>query len=928
MPEIASLQTLHNLYQDANDIAEIANGDENTTVQTRYGGSKPSVSRSVKLALLSYRTITNRGDWLPDTAYDQNDIWKHSDGTWYLVLDSYQSDLTDVEIDVDSGNVGVYHNATKFKEVRIETFGYPVTSNSINAAISYCVENNFVLVAETLETYEPIVLKTGLKLRAKEIINLAPNTPENGLFTAGELDRTTANTLNYFQLTGIQKRTSSAFLVNSSDADNFAVGDLVFIRGGEYYSSNTDKIYAMMQLNEIVSIDGQSIKFSYPLPREVATAELAVVNHLAIKDIHLEVGSAKAKGLDSAKLFKQGGGMLRSSMKFDFIETDSIFFTNALTDCVLSCLSCKFERHVYELSFGSFGNDINISTAVMTTSGVEGKRPVRVSESGCFNRVKIGELDLNNASTDLSALMYIEGYENYFEIGTLSAMNFQGDAIRFITQAFDYNGIPHNIENNYVKINKIYGSGALNSVINFVDNTDGYLKNNTVELVEFADSQGVNYAVRFEGVGNKVIGGSFKHGGIYVSPNSKDEYISTELIENNLNSEARSRRRHYDLKLPSTGTLKSFSDIFQFTKLINNAGTEFEVFSKKVPAGSLTIGDTITVKAGGQLLGLNTDAGTTGVHSIILQVNGFDVATLEYLEGQFGDFLLDAEILISSKTSIQFVVTGFDVAANRFINGAYISSIDSNDITVRLIARHDNNNNDRFRLRFAKTEINIANSDFSEPIGAVESTAGFSATGNGVDVSGQCDDVRGVVEADGKLLVLNNYDNDITPTIYEFSNGSYNSNSFNLGAVFTFIFDLYRDTNSYWVCGDSLTIQEFDLTWTATARSIPLSAQGFSRVGTEYYAIQGNGLLHKYDSSTLTEIGPAVDTGIDAVLGMSTDGTRLYFVNSSGDIYSSNPDLTDMVLELKTGLSATAIFVRNSSFIQISTNDGVVEFSR
>ncbi len=859
------------------------------------------------------------------------------DGQMYIVQGTqggiFYYDASDTVTAPIAGMVVVNTEGQRIKRdnsdsISISSFGDPSNPEVTELATSVAVSYNLTLIGGAITITSPIPLKTGLRLEIDSITNTAPSTSANGIFIGGELDLPATSTLQYYDLNDVTKRLSTASFVDVLDASNFEPGDLVFIRGGSYYESGGNRVCSMMQLNEIATIDGANVEFSYPIPRSASDVEIALVNDLAIKDVHIKVKKVLASGEPPAKLFRQSGGMLRSTMAFENITADSISFTNALTGCEFTCGNCKFVRHVYELACGSFGNVVTISTAEMIGEGVAGKRPVRVSESSASNKVSIKELNLNKASVDPSALMYIEGYDNNFEIGVLSGTKFTGDAIRFITQAFSFVGTPHLIENNHVRVGKIYGSSTLNNFINFVDNTDGYLKNNTVELVEFADAPGVNYAVRFEGEGNKVIGGKFHHGGVYVDALSVGEYISAELMENNLNSEAKARRRYYDITLPSAAALKSFSDVYGYSKLINSSGTEYEIFSKKIPAGSLTIGDALIVKAGGQLLGKDSNAGTTGDHYIILQVNGFDVAELSYAEGEYGEFVLDSEVLIFSKTSIQYVVNGFDTVAHRFIDGAFISSIDNNDLTVRLIARHASANEDRFRLRFAKTELNVASGDLSNPVGGVESTAGFSATGLGVDVSGQCTDVRGVVESDGKLLVLNNYDNDTTPTVYEFLNGSYNSNSFNLGAVFTFIFDLYRDANSFWVCGDSVTIQEFDLTWAATARSIPLSAQGFSRVGTEYYAIEGNGFLHKYDDTTLAEIGTAVDTGIDSILGMSTDGTRLYFVNSSGDIYSSNPDLTDMVLELKTGLAATAIYVRNSSFIQIATNDGVVEFSR
>jgi hypothetical protein len=138
MPNLPTAQELYDLKTDANDLAEIVNGDENTLVSTRYGGEKPSVQRAVNQALAQYATINNRGAWTASTTYAVNDIWQHTDDTWYLVLTDYNSDSSDIDVDVASGDVVVYQDATRASELSLKSIdltGVVDASDTVLAAL-------------------------------------------------------------------------------------------------------------------------------------------------------------------------------------------------------------------------------------------------------------------------------------------------------------------------------------------------------------------------------------------------------------------------------------------------------------------------------------------------------------------------------------------------------------------------------------------------------------------------------------------------------------------------------------------------------------------------------------------------------------------------------------------------------------------------
>lgn len=605
------------------------------------------------------------------------------------------------DIDFSNGKIGRIFNTG---HILLENFGIPVTNESIHKAIDYAVENNLTLVGGAIETTAPIVLKTGLRLVLSSINNTAASSADNGIFTGGDFDMPESSVKTYVSLSDIVVGAGKVELQDINDAANFSVGDLVFIRAGSYYLSGGHEVKAVMQLNEVTGISGAELALAYPIPRSSSDAEITICNDTAIKDVHLVVGEAKATGNATAKLFKQGGGVLRSSMRFNMVEADSIFFTNAFTGCVLHADSCRFERHVYELATGSYGNQVGIGYAEMTTPGVAGKRILRCSESTAFNRVFIGELNINTANVDTSAALYVEGYNNYIEVEKLTAEQYAGDAVRIITQAFTFTGEPHYIENNEVTIGEIHASNISN-FFNFVDDTNGYNRNNTIKLKRENVGPPRNWAVKFEGIGNKVIGGTFHDGGLYVHPDSTGEYINASLDNYVFNTTAEERRRYYDLTFPKHRLLKDYPERIGFTTLINPAGTEFEIFQKTIAPNNVVAGDIIVVKAGGELLGELTNAGTTGNHDITLQVNGMDVVTTQFAAGEFGQWLLSVELYLSGITSIQFIGQVASPENLGISDGFTIDSIENNPLVIRLVARHEMGNNDRFRLRHARTYL-------------------------------------------------------------------------------------------------------------------------------------------------------------------------------------------------------------------------------
>lgn len=608
---------------------------------------------------------------------------------------------------VHVGSNGLYLKGLFVNGVWIEQFGDTTDPVVLAHAIAYAVAAGKTLLGGEIVTTSPLILQSGLSLQIKQITNTAATSVTNGVFTAGDFDMPESSARTYYPLNDVVKGRSEVTLTNSGDAANFSPGMLVFVRAGSFYYSDGNKVCALMQLNEIRAINGAVISLCYPLPRSASSAELCQCDDVAIKNVNVQVGRVLATHANPAKLFKQGGGVLRSVFQFQHVSADSIFFTNAFTGCTLSAESCEFTRHVYEMATGSYGNTFSIESAEMISAGVSGKRPFRISESAAFNRVFIGELNLNAANVDTSALHYIEGYDNTLTIGKVLAEQFTGDIFRFISAGYTYTGTPHYIENNHITVHTVEMGGSVQDLVHFEQANAGYLRNNSLTITDTAYGAPTGYAVRMDGQGNAVRGGLIAQGGILVETSSVDEVLDVALGERVLVGQAELRRHLYHLRLPATRDLKALRERKGYASLINGSGTETVIFAKTLLAGTLLAGDVIHLKSYGELLGASSNAGTTGTHEVVLRVNGAVVSGMLFNAGQYGQWQADFDVYLSSVTALQYAGRMVDTVYKTSSGGLSIPSAANNDLLIELVAVHAASNADRFRLRFAEFVLSV-----------------------------------------------------------------------------------------------------------------------------------------------------------------------------------------------------------------------------
>jgi hypothetical protein len=89
--QFPSVQDLYDAKTDIDDLATIVNGPDHTQVATRYGGSKPTLTTVLQNAVRDFGARRITGAHQSATQYHVNDLWQASDGSWYWVVQAYQS---------------------------------------------------------------------------------------------------------------------------------------------------------------------------------------------------------------------------------------------------------------------------------------------------------------------------------------------------------------------------------------------------------------------------------------------------------------------------------------------------------------------------------------------------------------------------------------------------------------------------------------------------------------------------------------------------------------------------------------------------------------------------------------------------------------------------------------------------------------------
>ena len=223
---------------------------------------------------------------------------------------------------------------------------------------------------------------------------------------------------------------------------------------------------------------------------------------------------------------------------------------------------------------------------------------------------------------------------------------------------------------------------------------------------------------------------------------------------------------------------------------------------------------------------------------------------------------------------------------------------------------------------FTITYIEYGTINGDAPAGAI---GGWSPTGNEIDLTSETSSCRGVISAGGKIYALSN--NDLT--IYQYDGTTYTYDSVSqtfTGLVFAYDFHYAPTSSTRWVCGNGLKVVEYNNSMVATGNSISTisTPNGFCRIGSNYY-VAAAGIITEYDA-TYTATGNSFAHGYVDVVGLDTDGTRIFYVQANGNVYSTLTDGTSAVFEATTGLTATGITIE-SGIMLISTSSSLVEFS-
>ena len=286
---------------------------------------------------------------------------------------------------------------------------------------------------EWYEAEAPIKAASGVTLMGgAEIVNIAPNTAENGLLELGSFDRATMHGAEYFGLQATADRTSVVTLDDSADADAFGVGDLVFIRGGAFVALQDEYIYEYGMPNQVVGKADGSLALRYMVDQAVAENFAICAAPQMVADVG--INGLRMRADAGAKMLRQGGGAVGCDISLATLRADSAMFTNAWAYCRVSIGEVRFDRHLWELATNSRHNIANIHYAEIMTAGVAGKRPIRLSENSCFNELCVGVLNLQRYVQADVPVYLSAGSDNRMVFGEMHAPNAQLEMIKFSNQ--------------------------------------------------------------------------------------------------------------------------------------------------------------------------------------------------------------------------------------------------------------------------------------------------------------------------------------------------------------------------------------------------------------------------------------------------------------------------------------------------------------
>jgi len=290
----------------------------------------------------------------------------------------------------------------------------------------------------TYATTSPVPLTAGCQLYAPNstIQNSAASGAAASGFVGGNLGDADQGALSYSLCNDITAGATSVTTTNAADAGGLVVGDYVVVRGGSSYMTGINTLREFGLLNRVTSANAATgaVGLAFAIDENVTSAEIGFVDPAqaaasypsetlnVLENVSIQLGTFV--GTSAAKLLREGGALIGAAIEVSSFSGDSFAYGNMMLNCSISAETVSVTRHIWETACYSRNVNVNIESALLTTSPSDtDKRPLRSSGNCRDIEVSIGVLDLDVFVANTSPIFMAEGRRIDININTVKYGN-------------------------------------------------------------------------------------------------------------------------------------------------------------------------------------------------------------------------------------------------------------------------------------------------------------------------------------------------------------------------------------------------------------------------------------------------------------------------------------------------------------------------
>lgn len=366
--------------------------------------------------------------------------------------------------------------------------------------------------------------------------------PNYGAVLLGTYTTNNIGSVASYVLRRITRNADKVILEHADNADNFAVGDVIFIEAPTTYRIGRNNFRPTWgQMNVVTSVDSGNgvLELRHPLQNTgpANIKNLSNPNTPFLLSDGTDTGEENFAARDCAIIggwwsterdeapFSGGGGMIDCEIKLDRVTARSgVAYGNLIAYSHLSVNQQETRKSGTELAYCSHDNLVEIVNSEQKDQSVSYSAPgggVWINEGSRNNLIKIKTLNCRDFS-HRNAVMFQNASGNRVEIERIFASAVTEALIQF--KDGEYKGERPNCEGNFVTIGEGVG-GRSSYYIKFKGNGQGF--RNTVSGGSFFGMVGKD-AIFFDGNADNhdlVVNPHFENGGVQVGKYSTNQRV-------------------------------------------------------------------------------------------------------------------------------------------------------------------------------------------------------------------------------------------------------------------------------------------------------------------------------------------------------------------------------------------------------------------